>query len=150
MARGFAAQLADFEKVVDDRLRRILRKSMDELLTMAQRPIREGGRIPVESGYLRASLELREGDELVTTLEPLTRTEAQAFAADRPEGDTSIIEAAEVGKLYTATWRAPYAIISEFGSGRNPGYLSVTAASANWQQIVARVAQRIAAEPGRL
>lgn len=101
----------------------------------------EGGNMPVDSGFLRASLQVALNADPVLTLTP------------RPDGDGKhaynaapvnlIINGAELGDSIHAAYGASYAAAVEYGAGSRPPRRFVALAAMQWQQIVHRVTAQL-------
>lgn len=56
MARRFSQQISDFVAKSEARTRAVMQESAKEVVTRAQRPVAQGGSMPVVDGNLRGSL----------------------------------------------------------------------------------------------
>lgn len=135
--KTFTAQLQDAIRKREDGARDVFRQSVQDVLHEAQRPRAQGGRLPVDTAFLRNSL-VSEGD-----------------GAPRGEGADSYvftIAGLELGATAHFAWTAAYARRIEFGfSGQDAlgrtyqqgGAHFVGAAAARWQEFVDRNARRL-------
>lgn len=116
----------------------IVRQSIQDVTEDAQTPKAQGGRMPVDTGFLRNSLT------------------AGLDGAAVAEGDAAYIAAVagmEIGDTFNARWTAAYARRMEFGfigqdalgrSYNQPGNFFMGGALMRWQEIVAANAKRLA------
>mgnify|MGYP005850773037 CR=1 FL=1 len=130
MARTFAADLSRFAHLTDDKLRRILRQSVQDVIRDAQTPVAQGGSMPVNTGFLRNSL----------------ATEVNGIGVATGE-DSYVLAIAglEPGDVLRAGWTAEYARARHYkpeGFGQGGGHWRDRAA-AKWQDIVARNASAV-------
>jgi hypothetical protein len=137
MTRTFSA---DVGKIMDgylEGLRDVARQSIQEVVREAQTPRAKGGRMPVDTGNLRNSLASGLNG---------------AFGAPGSDSYTLIIAALRIGDVARFAWTAEYARRIELGfSGADSlgrvyeqsGAGFVSAAAANWQNIVSRNAIRV-------
>lgn len=140
---NFAASVDDWVRETEARLTAVMRESTQEVIADMQTPVGAGGRMPVDTGFLRASL------VVAVNQEPVSATRANP----NPQGSFNYTESvvslaiagAEIGDVITASYSAVYARAIEYGSeGRAPrGF--VRGAAAQWQAIVARVVARLKA-----
>jgi hypothetical protein len=98
----------------------------------------EGGNMPVDTGFLRASL-------LATLNSP---SDAIRFKPDNvdafsySDGAVSlVILGAQIGDTIYAVYTANYARFVEYGANGRAGYAFVRLAAQNWQQVVDEVAR---------
>lgn len=61
MSLSFAQQVAAFADKYDKRLRASARYAVQETVEMAQKPLRAGGRMRIDTGFLRASIQAAIG-----------------------------------------------------------------------------------------
>lgn len=135
---SFGKQLDSFVRKTEDRLQRIFRESVRELIRVAQ------AGAPVDTGLLRASLTLTVNDLAgPPQLREMTDAEARAYAASRPSGDTEKLQHGKTGDSVTLHWLARYAVMVEFGSRTQHAALFVQHASMKWPEIVNQVAKRV-------
>lgn len=136
MAQGsFSANVSKWVQETKVRQTAVYRESAQRVIEEMQRPVSQGGNLPVDTGYLRASL-------LVTTsgaLPGLTNNPGgAAFAYDT--GQTSLVIAgAEINEPITAAYGASYARHVNYGAaGRAPRQF-VGLAAQQWPRIVSEV-----------
>jgi hypothetical protein len=123
----FAASVAGFGARATQRATAILRESAQRLIEEAQTPTAKGGKMRVDTGFLRAS-----GQASLTGLPygPSDKSEAPG------QFDyTFVLAQAQLGGTIWFGWTANYAIYREFHDG------FMRSAAQNWQSIVNQVAR---------
>jgi hypothetical protein len=130
MPKTFAAQLQDFENLTEDKMRRVLRQSVQDVIQDAQTPVSQGGSMPVLDGFLRNSLATElNGSGVAQGADSFILTIAQM----------------EPGDMLRAGWTAEYARArhyrpEDYGQG---GGMWRDKAAAKWQDTVARNAKAV-------
>lgn len=138
MARKpFAAQIAELAGKTLEQQRAVLSASVQDVIEAAQLPVAQGGRMPVDTGFLRNSLVSELNGSKV---------------AEGAEGYTLVSAQIEPGDTARFGWTAEYAMRMEYGFvgedslGRTfnqQGKFFVEGAAAQWQGIVAKNAARL-------
>lgn len=131
---NFAAQVDAWTKQTNDRMTRVFRGSAQEVIGEMQKPVGAGGNMPVDTGFLRASLQVTLDGPV-----PASRENPGGSFNYNPSPASLVIAGAEIGATITASYGAAYAGHVEYGAnGRAPrGF--VRSAAAQWQAIVNRV-----------
>lgn len=137
MAQSFEAQVAAWTKKVRGANEAIFKQSVQELVSVAQAARGEGGRMRVDTGFLRSSLMAS-----TSHVPPINRSakpvSGQSYAYSGAE-ITAVIAGAELGDTIFLGYTAAYAAHREFGArGQAPDAFVRTAAQ-QWPQVVARV-----------
>lgn len=121
----FTADLSRFADLTEDKLRRVMQASIQDVLTIAQTTVAQGGSMPVDTGFLRNSLvsEL-DGSEVARGGDSFVLTIAQM----------------QIGQTSRFAWTAVYARARhykgpDFGQG---GGMWRDKAAQQWQAIVER------------
>ena len=145
MAKSFSAQVSSFVQKSEEKMRKVMQRSVQDVLSAAQtaqpstaRSIGpfEQGKIPVDTGFLRNSL--------ISGLNG-------SFGDESPDSYILTIAGMEIGDTMQFGWTAPYAARIEYGffgddsAGRTfdqPGRHFVGVNAAKWQDIVAKNARR--------
>ncbi len=97
----------------------------------------EGGNMPVDTGYLRASL-LASTSQMPTIREDARPADGQTY---REDGQVALVIAgADLGETIYVGYTAAYARAVEYGHNGAPARAFVRLAAQNWQEIVTRVA----------
>ncbi|WP_244540351.1 HK97 gp10 family phage protein [Kaistia soli] len=116
----------------------VFRESASEVIEEMQRPVGAGGNMPVDTGFLRSSLQVGVNTEPVAAAMPNPGAGAKfTYAA------SMAIAGAEIGDTIVASYSAKYAPIIEYGGGKRQPRRFVALAAAQWPSIVARVAERL-------
>jgi hypothetical protein len=165
MAKGFSNAVIRFKDVTIAKIEAVFRQAAMEVIEEMQRvgPSMhskigpgdkkqggtpsggQGGHMPVDTGFLRASLVV----SLNSPARSVTNNPGQVGAFTYNEGTTSgIILAAQFGDLIYAVYTANYARHVEYGAQGRPGYGFVRLAVQNWPKIVDKVARRVRAQAG--
>lgn len=137
MTRTFAADVSAIMKGYERDMLNVARQSIQEVVAIAQTPRAKGGRMPVDTSFLRNSL-----------ASGLNGT----FGIPDPISYVFAIAGMKLGDVARFAWTAEYARRIELGfSGADSlgrvyeqgGAGFVSAAAANWQNIVSRNAIRV-------
>jgi hypothetical protein len=131
MTESFTAQLSAWAKKTQRRQQAILRASASDVIDLAQTPIAKGGNMPVDTGFLRNSLQ-----SSLSGSTSLTGPDSYALVAGQMEP----------GDVARFGWTASYAGSVEYGTRGRPGRYFVRNAARQWPHIVkANVAKAKAA-----
>ena len=102
-----------------------------------QTPVARGGNLPVDTGFLRASLRVTLGD----TLAPATaKPDGPGVFTYDPSTVQLTLIASKPADVITAAYGANYARFQEYGARGRPGRRFVALAAQQWPAIVAQVA----------
>jgi hypothetical protein len=127
----FAASVAGFGARAQQRATAILRESAQRLIEEAQTPVGKGGKMRVDTNFLRAS-----GQASLTGM-----PYGPSIRGAEPNGNfdyTFVLAQAQLGGTIWFGWTANYAIYREFHDG------FMRSAAQNWQAIVNQVAREVA------
>ena len=129
MAKTFAAQIADWADRTEDKMKRVAQASIQEVMTIAQTTVAQGGNMPVDLGFLRNSL--------VSSLDG-------AEVARGEDSYTMAIAGMQIGQPMRFAWTAEYAVPRHYavGVGQGGGLWRDLAAQ-QWQAIVDRNAKAV-------
>lgn len=125
---GYAAKVRQWTDKQKRNTQSILRTATQEVLNEAQRPVAQGGNMPVDIAFLRNSL--------ASGLDG-------SFGPEAPDSYVLTIASFKAGRVANFAWTAPYARSrhykpESFGQG---GGMWRDKAAANWQNIVSKVAK---------
>jgi hypothetical protein len=137
MANDFAAQVEDWCKNSEVLLEAVFRESAQrvfEVMTLARGL---GGNLPVDTGYLRASIQASK--TAPAPIDPSSKGNAGAKYAFNPGPINMVINDAKLGETVFVTVTASYGPHVEFGTSKQPAALFVEQAAQQWPQIVAQV-----------
>ena len=122
----FSAQISAWARKTERRAEAVFKQSAQEVFSIAQTPVKRGGNMPIDTGFLRGSLQ--------TGLNG-------AAGVKGDESHVLAIAAARLGDIIEGGWTAQYALPVELGAGGRPGRLFMNSAAQQWQDIVARNAR---------
>lgn len=131
---AFAATVADWVHKVEGAAEAVFKESTQELVNVAQTPIAAGGRMHVDTGFLRASL--LASTSMVPPINPAARPkEGSTYPADFGQIEAVII-GAELGQTIYLGYTASYAGAREYGARGQPPDAYVRSAAQRWPMIV--------------
>jgi hypothetical protein len=133
---SFAAQVDAWVRETKARQDAVLRESAQRVVELAQTPVAKGGNIPVDTGYLRASLHA----SLNGSVPPLQgKPEAGGPVRYDDTAVSLVISNAKVGDVITFAYGANYARYVHFGARGRAGRPWILLAAQNWPRIVDEV-----------
>lgn len=113
----------------------VVKESVQRTVDRMQKPTAKGGNMPVDTGFLRNSLQAG-----INMPKP-GPGENPGNPAGYNDGDVILaIQAAELGDTLWLTYSANYARYVEYGAQGRPGRGFVRLATQRWQQTVSQVA----------
>lgn len=130
MAKMFAAQVDAFRKLTAAKLELVFKQSAQDVFETAQTPVAQGGRMRVDTGFLRNSF--------------MSALNGQSGLAG-PNAYVAVIAGLELGDTVFGGWTANYARHVEYGTSRMAGSFFALNAAQQWQAIVAANAAKVAA-----
>lgn len=142
---NFAAQVNAFVRETRQRMDAVFRESAQRVISEMQTPVAAGGNMPVDTGFLRASLQITKDAPL-----PLGRAkpaEAGSYAYN-PSAAALVLSGAEIGETIFASYTANYAAHVHYGRAGRPGRQWVTLAAQRWPTIVAQVSAELQGRVG--
>lgn len=122
----FTAQIKGFADRSKEKIEAVIKNSAQEVFSIAQTPKAQGGRMPVDTGFLRNSLVAELNGATVAG-----GSDAYALA----------VAGMNFGDVIFAGWTASYARHMEYGTSRTPGNFYMLNAAQQWAAIVARNAE---------
>lgn len=138
---NFAAQVDAFIAKSKKRATAVFRESTERVIEEMQRPVGAGGNMPVDTGFLRASLQAS-----TTAMPALTRDNPGAAAPYDGAEVSLVIAGADLGETIYAGYTAKYAGHVNYGArGRQPRQF-VGRAAQKWPAIVDQVAAEVRAK----
>ncbi|MCY0150885.1 HK97 gp10 family phage protein [Hoeflea sp. G2-23] len=130
---GFSAQVDAFVSQTEQRTTAVFKQSAQDVLADAQTPTAKGGRMRVDTGFLRNSH--------VSGLNGST-------SLSGPESYVLTIAQAKLGDAITGGWTANYAVHREFGArGQAPDFF-LRGAAQKWPAFVRTNAAKLKARIG--
>jgi len=131
----FTAQISDWVAETEQRIEAVFKKSTERTIEGMQRPVAKGGNMPVDTGFLRASLQtsLNAPNLAVTYNKGIP-------AVYNNDTATLTIVGAALGDVIYSVYGANYAGYAEYGANGRPGRAFVRTAAAKWKNTVSRTA----------
>jgi len=124
----FTAQIKAFADRTEEKIEAVIKQSAQEVFSIAQTPKAQGGRMPVDTGFLRNSL--------IASLNGST-------VGGGADAYVMAVAGAEIGDTIFAGWTANYARFMEYGTSKTPANFYMLNAAQQWQAIVARNAELV-------
>lgn len=127
MAKNFSAQVDDIVKRNQEKLSALARQSTNDLVNIVQTPVAKGGKMRVDTGFLRAS------GQMSLTGVPQGPVRGDPDQTYESAGESSVIAslaAFQLGMSIFFGWTANYARIRETYDG------FLDAGLQRWQEIV--------------
>jgi hypothetical protein len=129
-------------------LRAVAQESCQRIVAIAQTPSTKGGNMPIDTGFLRASVVGALNSPVLTaTAKPNGPT---AFQYDGGVQVETALASLELGDVFHVAWTANYAIHVEYGARGRPGRAFARSAISRWQTTVAQVAAEARARGGAI
>jgi hypothetical protein len=135
---SFEAQVDAWCRKTDQRMELVFKESTQRLVTEVQTPVGAGGNMPIDTGFLRNTLQASTTapspiDPSAVPVKPPGHIAGTVLYQER-EGDiAAVIASATLGQTIYLTYTAAYARIQEMKRG------FVRLAAQRWPQIVAEV-----------
>lgn len=131
----FTAQINDWVLATDERIETVFKKSVERTVETMQRPVAKGGNMPVDTGFLRNSLQSSLNSPILAVM-----ANPGVPVAYDDQGVTLTILSAELGDTIYAVYGANYARYVEYGANGRPGRAFVRQAAAKWKSTVSQAA----------
>ena len=150
---SFSAQVNDWVKGSKARMVAVRNEAAQRTIEIMQTPVAKGGNLPVDTGFLRASLKAAIGTANFQEIE----NDASASLTYNPEDISLIISGADISDTIEAVYTAKYARRMNYGfSGEDSlgrvynqaPRLFVDLAAQQWPQIVDQVAREAEGRAG--
>jgi hypothetical protein len=144
---SFADQVSQWVLKTQKRQDAVLRESVQRLKdemqkvgpSVANPAGGEGGNMPVDTGFLRASIQA-SFDGPIPMRAGAFADKSKTYAYD-PAPLVALIAKMKVGQTIWLTYGAAYARAVEYGARGHPGYAFVRKAAQKWPQIVEQVSK---------
>jgi hypothetical protein len=137
MPSEFAAQVEDWCKNSEVLLTAVFHESAQRVTDAMTLARGLGGNLPVDTGYLRASIQASKSAP--PPINPTSKGNAGASYAFNAGPISMVINDAKLGETIYICATASYAYFVEVGAGGRPPALFVAQAAQQWPQIVAQV-----------
>lgn len=136
MAKTFSAQIDDIVKLTDAKITAVIRQSVQEVVDIAQKPVGKGGKMRVDTGFLRASGQMSLNGMPTGPTRP---------AGDAKPGQYNFNSATvllnlgnfKIGQTIHFGWTANYAVYREVYDG------FLASAVQQWPAIVAKNVNKV-------
>ena len=148
MARlSFASQVSEWVKETHGAVEAVWKQAAQEVVNEMQKPRAAGGRMRVDTGFLRASL--MASTAAMPAINPAAKPAKGASYSLSDSDITAVIAGADLGQTLHFGYTASYAAHREFGARGQPPDAFVRTAAQRWPTIVREVEARLAARLGR-
>lgn len=138
---GFSATIKQWAKDIPEAAEAVRNQSAQEVVEDMQTPMSKGGRMRVDTGFLRNSLLAS------TSAMPSINSSARPAAGASYSYDAGQVEAVILGADFDDTlyfgYTASYAGFREYGARGQPPDAFVRTAAQKWPQIVARNTEKV-------
>ncbi len=146
MTKTFVTQVSDWVAKSQEVTDAVFKESAQRVIAEAQTPVGAGGRMRVDTGFLRAS-----GQASTSSMPAITANAMPGAGRGYQYSDGAValvIAGASLGQTIYFGYTANYAAAREYGArGQEPDAFVRTAAQ-NWKQIVKRVSTEALARSG--
>lgn len=143
---SFSAAVAQWADKVEGAVEAVFKESVQEVIEEMQTPVGQGGRMRVDTGFLRASL-LASSTSMPTIIASAKPIEGGTYTADFSQIE-AVIAGADIGDTLYFGYTASYAGHREYGSNGQPADAFVRMAAQNWPIIVDRKAAELKSRLG--
>lgn len=131
---SFSTAVAGWAEKVEGAVEAVFKESVQDLAVEVQKPVSEGGRLRVDTGFLRASL-LASTSAMPGIVRGSKPADGASYAPDFGQIE-AVIAGSEIGDTIYLGFTAGYAGAREYGArGQAPDAFVRTAAQ-RWPQIV--------------
>lgn len=145
MTQTFAADVDAWVQRTQARQEAVFRESLQRLVEDMQKPVGDGGNMPVDTGFLRASIQASKSGP------PPTRGGRPRKGATynyTPDDINLVIASATLGETVWVTYGANYARAVEYGANGREARGFVRSATQKWQQFVTEVSREARGRAG--
>lgn len=142
---SYTAQVAKQIATTKARMLAVRNEAAQRTVERMQEPVGAGGNMPVDTGFLRASLQAGIGDVQFSVRENPGGDAKHSFDL----GEVSlVIASADLSDTITAVYTANYARHQEYGARGREGRGFVRLAAQQWPRIVEEVVAEVKARTG--
>ncbi len=127
MAKTFVAKIEAFAEESLQKAEAITKESIQDVFEVAQTPKAKGGRMPVDTGFLRNSLTMFLNSTSLTS-----GVDSYGFA----------IVGFKLGDTVLGAWTSDYAVHQNYGTTKFAGNMFMDDAASQWEAIVNRNAKK--------
>jgi hypothetical protein len=145
MTDTFTAQIDAWVLATKERQEAVFKESAQRVIAEMQKPVGSGGNMPVDTGFLRASMQATINAP-ASNIQSKPSGEARYSAND---GETiSVISNAKITDTIYAIYTANYAGYVNYGAQGRPARQFVGLAAQKWGQIVEQVTNEAKSRAG--
>lgn len=129
---SFSAAVSEWVSESKQRITAVRNMAVERVVEIAQTPVGAGGSMPVDTGFLRSSIQATSNGSV-----PLKRGKPGAGAFTYNPGEiTLVIAGADMDDVITIAWTAAYARHVEYGARGRPGRAFMRLAAQQWPRAV--------------
>jgi hypothetical protein len=143
---SFSTAVAQWADKVEGAVEAIFKEATQEVVEEMQKPVGQGGRMRVDTGFLRASL-LASSTSMPAINASAKPVEGGAYTPDCGQIE-AVIAGADIGDTLYFGYTASYAGYREYGANGQPADGFVRLAAQSWPIIVDRKAAELKARLG--
>jgi hypothetical protein len=133
---SFSAQVSAWVAEKKERRDAVYRESAQRVVEIMQEPVGAGGNLPVDTGFLRASLVANIGTETPALVGRPSDTGSYSYDAGQVN---LVIAGAHADDIITVAYGANYARFQEYGVHGREGRRFVALAAQQWPRVVNEV-----------
>lgn len=127
----FVATIKGFATKTEQQIRNVMRESVQDVIEEAQTPKAQGGRMPIDTGFLINSLVSGLNGAFSSPSGTEDASGSSSFASY-----TLTIANMDLGDIAQFGWAAHYAMIQEVGNSKIVGNHYAGSAAAKWSDFV--------------
>ncbi len=142
----FGAQVDAWIRESKARITAVFHEATQRTVSLAQLPVAKGGRMPVDTGFLRYGIRAS-----LSAMPPVIPTSHGVHGAhyEYAPGEISlVINQAKLGQTIYIGYTASYAAYVEYGTSKRPARGFVGNAALQWQATVNQVVENLKARAG--
>lgn len=138
---SFAAQVGAFASKTKERMTAVRNAAVERTIEEMQTPVAKGGNLPVDTGFLRASLQVTTGAP-IPAVQPNPGAGSFSYSGQQV---VTVLSGAPLDAVIYAAYGANYAVFQEYGARGRPGRRFVALAAQNWTRNVEEAARELEA-----
>ncbi|MCX8282479.1 HK97 gp10 family phage protein [Phyllobacterium sp. 0TCS1.6C] len=143
---SFSAQVAAFAEKIPGAVEAVFKESVQEVVEEMQRPVAQGGRLRVDTGFLRASL-MASTAAMPSINSRKSPVDGASYSYDGGQIE-AVILGADINDTLFFGYTAAYAGHREYGSNGQAPDAFVRSAAQRWDTIVENKARELKARLG--
>jgi HK97 gp10 family phage protein len=137
----FGAQISEWVARTTQRTEAVFKESTQRTVARMQTPVGAGGNMPVDTGYLRASI--RASTESMPRIDPGAKAPIIGGVPYNADDVTATIINARLGQTIFVGYVASYAPYVEYGTSKMPPRAFVGLAVQQWPATVTQVCEEL-------